>query len=1006
MRKLGAFAAACRRIALLLALSFCLLLAWIYYQAPSLDALRPELESLLRQELNLKALRLGHLSWYWAGHVWVQADGTSLTTANDYLDVRDADLAVRIRSWDLLRGRTTPDRIRIQGGNLALRLPEQSHVRDLPLPAMQLQLDDVELSWRRNAYAGRLTHLSLNLNVGKRRLSLQLPGANLQLGWSKDLRPKQLRARFEDMHWLPQAWRQYLDGDSSGEIEASDNGGEWALRLRLWAKTAAVIKDDQGHALLPFEHLQAFARVHLSDGSLAPVRLRLEDFSWQEGENRLNLAGSWQQGELEARLLSGELAMTTLWPWLRGLGEETWRAWLQAMHEGRAENLEGSLSMAWPELFDLPSLAQWQQAKFTLRGDVEDADIALNIGGKPLTHVWAAVSAGDTGLQASIRRATLPLGVGQVHGRLRLRDWQTPLLEVEGEGEVEVDRLQSWLDVNPLAQLHWRAARAHGRFSLKWMPEEPEPRAGEATLVPVGAWRAQLFDMPVEVSDGRVIWNAEAGIRAEDFAFETDLLRGTLNVHSIHHGGEPWGISSLNIKAEGDFARLVSRLSLPVRAPQGSVRVAASYGGRWRLGFAFDEAGWQHFLGSSKRKGERFSINVLGEYRQERFNMIRIASRGKALSLEASGMIGLQDWHIRVQRLLTPASDIAVLIQAPAGQAPVAVDIDAEYFNEGFLPDPLPKQAIGSRPWTMHARAKRVQWGSASMQGIDLQMASANLGVGLLHADVISAANLTIDHVRSIFYRPSAGIMDVRSLSANLLGQHLDMSAVLTSEGSKGIRWSGFAQISGDFTPLVQRLDAEQHFRGGKMRALVSGRGRLLPDQPWWRDLDGRLRLRVDNGRILEGGPMTRLLAAASLADLPRILTLDRKDLVGEGILYKRLQMEAEMHGNETSIRELAMRSSALDMAGHGSLDLSNGYLDLLMVMRPLQNLDAVIGAIPLLRDVLGGASRSLLRKIYHVHGPLSQAKVETMEPEAAGLAAPGLIERLITWPGKWFGRE
>jgi len=75
-------------------------------------------------------------------------------------------------------------------------------------------------------------------------------------------------------------------------------------------------------------------------------------------------------------------------------------------------------------------------------------------------------------------------------------------------------------------------------------------------------------------------------------------------------------------------------------------------------------------------------------------------------------------------------------------------------------------------------------------------------------------------------------------------------------------------------------------------------------------------------------------------------------------------------------------------------------------VVRPLQNLDAILGAIPLLRDILGGAGRSVVRLVYHVYGPLPDAKVKQITPEEAGLATPGLLERMITLPQRWFSHD
>jgi len=235
------------------------------------------------------------------------------------------------------------------------------------------------------------------------------------------------------------------------------------------------------------------------------------------------------------------------------------------------------------------------------------------------------------------------------------------------------------------------------------------------------------------------------------------------------------------------------------------------------------------------------------------------------------------------------------------------------------------------------------------------------------------------------------------------MGQQMNLSGTLHPEAGGGLRWTGFADISGDFSQVIKRLDASRLFDGGTVHALWSGSGVVREGMPWWHEMQGRLRLRSDDGRILEGGTMTKLLAALSLADLPGFLTGNRKDISGPGMLYKRLQLEASVQGENAEIRQLAMRASALDMAGKGSLNLADGLIDLYVAVRPLQNLDALINMIPLLRDVILGPAKSVFRKVYHVNGPLHDARVDAVSAESAGLPDSGLLEQLISLPGRWF---
>jgi len=290
------------------------------------------------------------------------------------------------------------------------------------------------------------------------------------------------------------------------------------------------------------------------------------------------------------------------------------------------------------------------------------------------------------------------------------------------------------------------------------------------------------------------------------------------------------------------------------------------------------------------------------------------------------------------------------------------------------------------------------------MSGVHINLSSAKDSVGILEAAQIHTAQLDILDVDTRFTLPGEGRVELRKFVANLEKQHLTMSATLTPESGGGMRWQGFAELSGDFGYMMKISGLSQGFVGGKSHILFSGQGMILREQPWWQGLDGRLRLRVDDGRILEGGTLTTLLSAINLSRLPALLLGQRKDLSGPGMMYERLQMEAIMQNQDIRVRNVAMRSSAFDLVGHGRMDIAKNRIDLYLVAKPLQNLDALLSKIPLLRDLLGGASHSLMRKVYHMYGPFTDANVEEVTPEAAGLASKGLIEHLFSLPNDWFG--
>ncbi len=997
---------ACRRIALLTLLGASLIVGWLYLQAPSLNDVRPELVRLLKQELKLSRLKLGDLSWYWAGSTWVYAEDVSFATRDGEVEVRNGRLEVQISSWDLLGGQITPVSINLRGGQLAISVPEGGTPGLLAMPLFRIDLEDIRLNWRYGGDSGEVNHLHLHLDAREQQLALRLPGANLQLDWDENLLPVRLDGRFDDTSWMPAAARRYLRGRIGGNIHLQrTSAGKWRIRMDLRAKEGAQLMNGRGLPLFGFDMVETTFTVESVAGTALPRDIRIAHFAWHEGQSSVAVSGQWQEGMLGLRLVSGQVAMQTLWPWLRRLDDsEQWRAWLTSMHAGWASLKSGRLRMHWP-LLRGPDVRDWEEARYSLNARVSGADLAFAIGTPELTELNATVHVNEKGLLADVSTARLPGAAGTVHGRLQIADWSSIVLEVTGTGRVDVGGLEAWLRLQPVPALKWQTAPASGSFRFRWLPAESVPRSGHVQLVPDRAWQTVLFGEPVRLSGGSVVWDAGRDIRVKAMHFEHARLRGEMNLAMSLSGEDSWRLASLDVTADGDFAALVGAGGIPIDEPSGQVHARLTYDHGWRGSLDFGDAGWGQLLGVAKSPGTPYALSLAGDSHASTVTIAQIRSRGGAPELKGRGKVSRDVLLLDFARVKTPAIDSALRLRIPFDGTPLELDMRASFMTRQALPRQLKYRPGEGRPWALRARIDQLMWDGAILQQADVRLASNRQRVGRLRAARLVTARLNLTQAIASFRLPREGVLELRELSAMLAEQKLLVTGTFTSRPEGGMYWQGFASINGDFGYMLNRLDASHKFRTGDMHALISGRGLLLPDQPWWNELEGRLRLRVNDGRILEGGTITKLLAAASLADLPGRFIGRHKDIVGEGMHFRRLQLEADLLGRHANIRQLAIRASALDMAGQGKLDLNDGLIDLTMVIRPLQNLDAVLKAIPLLRDILGGAAHSLYRKVYHVHGPLSAARVEEVTPEEAGLAAPGLVESLFSLPGRWFGK-
>jgi len=737
-------------------------------------------------------------------------------------------------------------------------------------------------------------------------------------------------------------------------------------------------------------------------------RLEIRELSWRYADSAIEASGGWQDGVFSLQARTDGLAMPLLWHGLRPLDASVaWHRWLASMHDGRITHAQAQIEFPWRKPWQAWPTAQHGDAlRFQVQGDVQQVDIALGLGGDVLRDVRAHVELDQEALQAQIEDCRLPQQVGHASARLHL-PWETLLLDIKGRAAVDVDKLMRWQTVEILSEMDWRQAAAEGEFHVLWPATSAQAKDIEVLLRPKDAWQLIVHKVPLNARGGRVRWGLHTGLAVEEMQVQTALSEGSVSLAAQRADDGEWRVRDLQARLTAGFAGLVSAFELPVAGAGGKLRLELRIDeGRLTGRIDLGAASWRNLLGTSKRAGMPEMVNLAGALRYAPHGIVvlhEIRGDGTRLQLTGNGRLERDEFVLHFTHVQSGAFNGALLIHFPLGAQPWRLDVDARYLDRSALPQSL-SEATQVKPWRLHARIDRFNWGEAELEGVEMQLASRAGSEGRFHADYIQTSGIDLRQVRCVFALPGQGQIDVRELTAELEKQRFYLSALLRAAQDGGVAWHGFAMVSGDFGQLMRKGGLSERFVGGQMRAVFLGSGVLLRDQPWWRGLNGRLRLRVDDGRILEGGAMTKLLALLSLADLPRLLIGQRKDLVGPGLMYERLQMEGVLNNQHFEIYNLAMRATALDMAGRGSLDFAQDTIDLLMIVHPLQNLDALLNRIPLLRDVLGGKSHSLLSKVFRMRGKMADAVVEEASPAEREQAESRVVEGLFSLPDQWFG--
>jgi len=999
--------ASCRRVFLGTLVSILLLAGGLYWQSPSLETIKPSIEQYLQEKLQLKSLKLGQLSWRWTGLLWLQVDHLDFSSADQSIAFHHGRAAVRVPLRIFFQDDIAPDLIRLEHGTLTLNLDGTL----APVLPEQMMLKDVNLDWHYRGWHGYLPSVQLALHGTERSLTAATPSLQVHAQLDKDGLPHKFTLTCQHTDWLPDPLVKQLNGDPQAQLTVLRlDTSHWNLAFNIDSSQPATIIPSSVYRL-QLNHLDANLDIALAAGnSRLPEQVEIHSMHWALGENEASAHGRWQQGVLDLHGQAHQLAMPIIWSWLKPLGEQQWHDWLSRMQTGVAKQSKVELSLAWADpMHGWPSPDEIAAAKYQLQTHVEDADIALGISPDKLQHSNIDVRLDQRGLHAEILDTELPRGIGHANGKLVI-PWASLNLSIEGRANTDVAKLLHWFDAKEIDGLIWNHARANSEFKLLWNPGQPAPKQASASLHPDGQWDVSIMKFPLHLSAGTIQWDQQDGLKLADMHIENDYLHSRLSLQS-HQLGDRWKITALKASGKAKLAMLAAHFQLPLAHPAGEVSTTLRFDKQWSGSIDLKHASWEHLLGSDKKNGEALSIQYQGKLDMDAklptIHLDHIVSKGAKIMLhEGAASINRDHLTARLSGLHTPAFSGALNINLPFNaHQPWLMDVNASYLNRNALPDSIeqPEQAM-DRQWLLTANIDQFDWDAARMSGVHIKLSSDMHQIGILEAAQIHTAQMDIMDVDARFTLPGQGTVDLRRFSASLEKQQLTMSATLSPEPEGGMRWRGFATLSGDFGHLMQVSGLSKRFIEGKEHILFSGQGVILRDQPWWQGLDGRMRMRVDQGRVREGGSMSTLLAAIDLSKLPALLIGQRKDLSGPGLLYQRLQMEAIMQDQNIHIRNIIMRSTAFDLIGHGNMDIDQDSIDMYLIANPLQNIDALLAKIPLLRDLLGGQSHSLMRKVYHMYGPFNDAKVEAVKPEAAGLASPGLIENLFSLPNRWFG--
>jgi hypothetical protein len=160
----------------------------------------------------------------------------------------------------------------------------------------------------------------------------------------------------------------------------------------------------------------------------------------------------------------------------------------------------------------------------------------------------------------------------------------------------------------------------------------------------------------------------------------------------------------------------------------------------------------------------------------------------------------------------------------------------------------------------------------------------------------------------------------------------------------------------------------------GRLQRLTGSRMEFLGS------LRGDIEAEVGQGRLVKmngsGDVLAKILTLASAEAV--LFHRLRQDLAGKGIPFEKIKAQASFEGGNMSVKELFLKSDALNIGTNGTVDLVNRQLDMKTELEPLVILDETFRMVP----VVGRLAEKLTKIYLDLQGPLEDPKISMTEAE------------------------
>jgi len=159
--------------------------------------------------------------------------------------------------------------------------------------------------------------------------------------------------------------------------------------------------------------------------------------------------------------------------------------------------------------------------------------------------------------------------------------------------------------------------------------------------------------------------------------------------------------------------------------------------------------------------------------------------------------------------------------------------------------------------------------------------------------------------------------------------------------------------------------------------------------------LQGTIAFTAKDGRMFQDSVVVRILTYLNVTDL---LRGNYPDPGRDGVPYTSLVVRGTLKKGTLSLDEAVLISPLVNLAGGGSINLSDKTLDLTVLAAPFTTTDTIVKRIPLIKDIVAG---SVITIPIRVAGSFQNPEVKAIPPGAVAKGAADLMKRTLGIPFK-----